>query len=44
MSLLQRETRQEAAAQLPCFQGEFYSCLIARSDVLFELAGRRPVR
>ncbi|WP_371100813.1 NF041680 family putative transposase [Streptomyces sp. PU_AKi4] len=49
MSLLQRDTRQEALTQLSRFRGEFYSCLTARSDVLFELAdavlcGDGPVR
>lgn len=38
-----------AVAQLSCFRGEFYSCLTARSDALFELAdavlcGDGPVR
>ncbi|WSU47077.1 transposase [Streptomyces sp. NBC_01092] len=36
-------------AQLSCFRGEFYACLTARSDALFELAdavlcGHGPVR
>ncbi|MGW0137562.1 NF041680 family putative transposase [Streptomyces calvus] len=49
MSLLQRDTRQEELAQLSRFRGEFYSCLTARSDALFELAdavlcGDGPVR
>ncbi|WUC39514.1 transposase [Streptomyces sp. NBC_00557] len=49
MSLLHRDARQEAWAELSCFRGEFYSCLTARSDALFELAdavlcGDGPVR
>jgi hypothetical protein len=49
MSLLHRDARSEALAQLSCFRGEFYSCLTARSDALFELAdavlcGDGPVR
>ncbi|MCW1099078.1 transposase [Streptomyces sp. RS2] len=49
MSLLQRDTRQEALTQLSRFRSEFYSCLTSRSDVLFELAdavlcGDGPVR
>ncbi|SOE79857.1 hypothetical protein SAMN05446589_8946 [Streptomyces sp. OV198] len=38
MSLLHHDARSEALAQLSCFRGEFYSCLTARSDALFELA------
>ncbi|PBD02369.1 DDE superfamily endonuclease [Streptomyces sp. Ag82_O1-15] len=49
MSLLHHDARSEALAQLSCFRGEFYSCLTARSDALFELAeavlcGDGPVR
>jgi len=49
MSLLHHDARQEALAELSCFRGEFYSCLTARSDALFELAdavlcGDGPVR
>jgi hypothetical protein len=49
MSLLQRDVRQEALTHLSRFRGEFYSCLTARSDALFELAdavlcGDGPVR
>lgn len=49
MCLPPRDARQEALAELPCFRGEFYSCLAARSDALFELAdavlcGDGPVR
>ncbi|MET9444073.1 transposase, partial [Streptomyces sp. NPDC006610] len=49
MSLLQRDVGQEALTQLSRFRGEFYSCLTARSDALFELAdavlcGDGPVR
>ncbi|MGQ4418162.1 transposase, partial [Streptomyces sp. SAS_269] len=49
MSLLHRDTRRDASEQLSCFRGEFYSCLTARSDALFELAdavlcGDGPVR
>ncbi|WP_037861442.1 NF041680 family putative transposase [Streptomyces sp. NRRL S-340] len=49
MSLLHRDTRQDASTQLSRFQGGFYACLTARSDVLFELAdavlcGDGPVR
>ncbi len=49
MSLLQRDAPREPLAQLSCFRGEFYSCLTARSDALFELVdavlcGDRPVR
>jgi hypothetical protein len=38
MSLLHRDARQEPLAELSCFRREFYSCLTARSDALFELA------
>ncbi len=38
MSLLHRDARWEPLAELSCFRGEFYSCLAARSDALFELA------
>jgi hypothetical protein len=38
MSLLHRDARQEALAGLSRFRGEFYSCLTARSDAVFELA------
>ncbi|MFJ8362958.1 transposase, partial [Streptomyces sp. NPDC093984] len=38
MSLLHRDARQEALAELSRFRGEFYSCLAKRSDALFELA------
>lgn len=49
MSLLHRDARREPLAQLSCFRGEFYACLTARSDALFELAdavlcGDGPVR
>ncbi|MEU2718536.1 transposase [Streptomyces sp. NPDC007205] len=49
MSLPHRDTRREALEQLSCFRGEFYSCLTARPDALFELAdavlcGDGPVR
>ncbi|GGN50167.1 hypothetical protein GCM10011579_004670 [Streptomyces albiflavescens] len=49
MSLLHHDARREALAQLSCFRGEFYACLTARSDALFELAdavlcGDGPVR
>ncbi|MET9470411.1 NF041680 family putative transposase [Streptomyces sp. NPDC006544] len=49
MSLSHRDARHEALAELSCFRGEFYSCLTARSDALFELAdavlcGDGPVR
>ncbi len=49
MSLLHHDPRQEPLAELSCFRGEFYSCLTARSDALFELAdavlcGDGPVR
>lgn len=48
-SLLHHDARPETLAQLSCFRGEFYSCLTARSDTLFELAdavlcGDGPVR
>ncbi len=38
MSLLRHAVRQEPFAELPCFRGEFYACLMRRSDALFELA------
>ncbi|WP_406111703.1 transposase [Streptomyces sp. NBC_01003] len=38
MSLLHHAVRREPLAELSCFRGEFYSCLTARSDALFELA------
>ena len=38
MSLLHRDVRQEALAELSRFRGEFHSCLTKRSDALFELA------
>jgi hypothetical protein len=49
MSLLRHDARREPWAELSCFRGEFYSCLTARSDALFELAdavlcGDGPVR
>ncbi|MER5935680.1 NF041680 family putative transposase [Streptomyces sp. NPDC002054] len=49
MSLLHRDARREPLAELSRFRGEFYSCLTARSDALFELAdavlcGDGPVR
>ncbi|MEU9371676.1 NF041680 family putative transposase [Streptomyces avermitilis] len=49
MSLLHHDVRSEALTQLSYFRGEFYSCLTARSDALFELAdavlcGDGPVR
>lgn len=49
MSLLHRDARLEALTELSGFRGEFYSCLTARSDALFELAdavlcGDGPVR
>ncbi|MFI8281236.1 NF041680 family putative transposase [Streptomyces sp. NPDC085929] len=49
MSLLHRDARRELLAELSRFRGEFYSCLTARSDGLFELAdavlcGDGPVR
>ncbi|WP_369776996.1 NF041680 family putative transposase [Streptomyces sp. R33] len=49
MSLLHRDARREPLAELSRFRGEFYSCLTARSDALFELAdailcGNGPVR
>ncbi|MFE7277220.1 transposase, partial [Streptomyces sp. NPDC057623] len=49
MSLLHHDVRREPLAQLSCFRGEFYACLTARSDALFELAdavlcGDGPVR
>jgi hypothetical protein len=49
MSLQHRDARQEPLAELSRFRGEFYSCLPARSDALFELAdavlcGDGPVR
>lgn len=49
MSLLHRDAGQEPLVELSCFRGEFYSCLTARSDALFELAdavlcGDGPVR
>ncbi len=49
MSLLHRDARRDALAELSRFRGEFYSCLTARSDALFELAdavlcGDGPVR
>lgn len=49
MSLLHHDARREPLAQLSCFRGEFYACLTARSDALFEptdavLCGDGPVR
>ncbi|MET8402723.1 NF041680 family putative transposase [Streptomyces sp900116325] len=49
MSLLCRDAPREPLAELSRFRGEFYSCLTARSDALFELAdavlcGDGPVR
>lgn len=49
MSLLHHVARQEALTELSRFRGEFYSCLTARSDALFELTdailcGDGPVR
>src|SRR4051794_40161266 len=49
MSLLHHDARREPLAELSCFRDEFYSCLTARSDALFELAdavlcGDGPVR
>ncbi|MCQ0022539.1 transposase [Streptomyces somaliensis DSM 40738] len=49
MSLPHRDARPKASAQLSRFRDEFYSCLTARSDALFELAdavlcGDGPVR
>ncbi|MFE6849155.1 transposase, partial [Streptomyces sp. NPDC057686] len=49
MSLLHRDAGREPLAELSRFRGEFYSCLTARSDALFELAdavlcGDGPVR
>ncbi|MGW5346475.1 NF041680 family putative transposase [Streptomyces sp. NPDC004050] len=49
MSLLHRDARREPLAELSRFRGEFFSCLTARSDALFELAdavlcGDGPVR
>ncbi|MGA4946894.1 NF041680 family putative transposase [Streptomyces cinereoruber] len=49
MSLQHHDDRREPLAELSRFRGEFYSCLTARSDALFELAdavlcGDGPVR
>ncbi|MQY40177.1 hypothetical protein SRB17_82080 [Streptomyces sp. RB17] len=49
MSLLHRDVRREVLAQLSSFRGQFYACLTARSDALFELVdavlcGDGPVR
>ncbi|MFC8015763.1 transposase, partial [Streptomyces cinereoruber] len=49
MSLQHHDARREPLAELSRFRGEFYSCLTARSDALFELAdavlcGDGPVR
>ncbi|GAA3091146.1 hypothetical protein GCM10017562_72850 [Streptomyces roseofulvus] len=49
MSLQHHDARRESLAELSRFRGEFYSCLTARSDALFELAdavlcGNEPVR
>ncbi|KOU72612.1 transposase [Streptomyces sp. MMG1533] len=49
MSLLHDDVRREPLEELSRFRGEFYSCLTARSDALFELAdavlcGDGPVR
>ncbi|WP_145987716.1 transposase, partial [Streptomyces hygroscopicus] len=49
MSLLHGDAQREPLAELSRFRGEFYSCLTARSDGLFELAdavlcGDGPVR
>lgn len=49
MSLLHHDVRREPLAELSRFRGEFYSCLTARSDALFELTdavlcGDGPVR
>ncbi|MEU6510978.1 transposase, partial [Streptomyces sp. NPDC046942] len=46
---MHRDTQQDALNQLSCFRGEFYSCLNARSDALFEqadavLCGDAPMR
>ncbi|MER7577389.1 transposase, partial [Streptomyces sp. NPDC126514] len=38
MSLLPDAVRREAFAEASRFRGEFYECLTARRDVLFELA------
>ncbi|MFE3560725.1 NF041680 family putative transposase [Streptomyces sp. NPDC059193] len=38
MSLLHCDVRREPLEELSRFRGEFYSCLTARSDALFELA------
>lgn len=38
MSLLHHDARREPLAELSRFRGEFFSCLTARSDALFELA------
>ncbi|MDX2291827.1 MULTISPECIES: NF041680 family putative transposase [Streptomyces] len=49
MSLQHHDARQAHLAELSRFRGEFYSCLTARSDALFELTdavlcGDGPVR
>ncbi|WUX64749.1 transposase [Streptomyces sp. NBC_01431] len=49
MSLLHHDARREPLAELSCFRGEFYSCLTARSDALYEvtdavLCGDDPVK
>ncbi|MCC2280559.1 transposase [Streptomyces sp. ET3-23] len=37
MSLLQRDVPRDAFGELSCFRREFYACLTARGDALFEL-------
>ncbi|MFF2331205.1 MULTISPECIES: hypothetical protein [unclassified Streptomyces] len=37
VSLLPDAVRREAFAKVPRFRGEFYECLTARRDELFEL-------
>lgn len=49
MSPLHHDARREPLVEPSCFRGEFYSCLTARSDALFELTdavlcGDGPVR
>lgn len=39
MSLLPDDVRREALAEASRFRGEFYPCLTARRDELFELTG-----
>lgn len=45
MSLLSDDVRREAFAEASCFRGEFYECLTARRNELFELtdAVKSPV-